>query len=613
MSLELVERAPPGYFEAIDRELARALARLVSERDPLVLLGVALASRHVREGHVAVDLARVAGSRLGGDGAGSPLKLPLVDPWLSALSASKLVGDGKSATPLVLDSSGRLYLHRYYMHERALAEELARRARPAAVAGRGFADALARWFGPRSAEPDAQRTAAMLAILSPLTVIYGGPGTGKTTTVARLLGVLHQVAERPPRTLLLAPTGKAAARLSESMTRAFASLDAPAGVAALPTQASTIHRALGTHGSDVTRTARNREHPLASDVVVVDEVSMVDVALMRRLLEAVPPEARVVLLGDAHQLASVEAGAVLGDICGRARGYSYSADASARAEALFGEGLPGAGQGPAHPLRDSMVELGKSHRFDPNSALGALALRVNAGDGPGALRALAESGSELSLRELAGDALEVELARSAVGGFAPMFAAKDPVVALAELARFRILAAHRNGPRGVTGLCRAVEQALVEARLLPSNALEARFYPGRPLMITENDYQLGLYNGDVGIVWRTAAGALAVHFSSGDGETRALSPSRLPPHETVYATSIHKSQGSEHDEVVVVLPTGDSPLLTRELLYTALTRARRRVTVYGSREAVARAVERRVERDSGLADLLWQPGTGAQG
>lgn len=595
-----------GYFSALDRELARSLGRLAGERDPNVLLGVALASRQIRGGHVCADLGRFAGTPIRDDAEELGGSWPQLEQWVAALAASPLVGDGSGPTPLVLDDKRRLYLARYHQHERALAQQIRARVEPRSLASAAARAALVRLFGSAGPEPDAQRLAAMVSALSGFSVVYGGPGTGKTSTVVKLLALLLEASDSRLEPLLLAPTGKAAARLSESVERALGGLDVSAGVrAAIPTRASTIHRALGVRGDDATSVRHDRSRPLAADVVVVDESSMVDVALMRRLLDAVRPSARLILLGDAHQLASVEAGAVLLDICSGAAGRAFSSELAERVRLSFGEALPGAGAGPAAPLRDCMVELEKSHRFDPASGIGSVASAVKRGDAERAVSLLSSAGPEVGLVDLAGAALEAELARAIVRGFGPLFGAQSAAAALAELERFRLLAAHRRGRTGVEGLNRLAERVLAEAGILRVPSAEARFYPGRPIMVVENDYQLELFNGDVGVLWPGPGGALAAHFADRDAGTRHLPPSRLPPHETVFATSIHKSQGSELDEVAIVLPDRDSPLLTRELFYTALTRARRRAVVYGRGADVVRAVERRVRRDSGLAELLW--------
>lgn len=603
---ELARLRQARYLSALDHELARALGRIGGESDPRVLLGAALASRQIREGHVCADLARFAGAAVGVEAELPGACFPELSGWLAALERSPLCGDGSRPTPLVLDASHRLYLARYYWHERALAASIRARARPWDGPLDGLDVALRRVFAERRGEGDRQRDAAIIAALSSFSVIYGGPGTGKTSTVVKLLALLFESSpERAlPRAMLLAPTGKAAARLSESVERALGGLDLSSSVReAIPRRASTIHRALGARADDATVVRHDGGRPLPAEIVVVDESSMVDVALMRRLLDAVHPRARLILLGDSNQLASVEAGAVLGDICSGARNFDYSPDLRARARAVFAEDLAGSGALPASPLRDCLLELEQSHRFDPASGIGALAHAVRRGDPDAALAALAQ-GPEATLVELSGSRLEAELGRAIVRGFGAVYRQKSAKAALAALDSFRLLAAHKRGARGVEGLNQLAETVLEGAGLL-SRGPESRFYRGRPILVVQNDHQLELYNGDVGVLWPGPKGVLVACFADGRGGIRELTPARLPPHETVFATSIHKSQGSELEEVAIVLPEADSPLSSRELLYTALTRARQRVVVYGGRAELSAAIERRVRRDSGLSELLW--------
>jgi len=600
--------AAAGYFAPLDVHFARSAAALVGEEREEVMLGLALSSRQTREGHVCADLSRLAGGRAI-DAAGEPIegaRFPEAAAWHAALEESRLVSDGSRLAPLVLSGGRRLYLRRYWEHEQRLAGLLRERAglHDEALDAAVLRPALVRLFGPAPGEPDWQRIAVQLALLERLVVVSGGPGTGKTSSVVKLLALLieqskSQGRERP-RMLLLAPTGKAAARLEESVQQARAGLDCDEQVrAAIPERALTVHRALrGIRGSR-TRFRHDREHPLIADLVLVDESSMVDVALMRRLLEAVPHQARLVLLGDRNQLSSVAAGAVLADICGERSTAAYSEALGRRVQSVFGESLPGAG-GRAGGIADSVVELTRSYRFSDDSGIGALARAVRDRDADLALSLLRAGADGVALVE-GGD--RTELGRAAVEGFRPCLEAREPLQALAALSRYRVLCAHRRGPAGVEQLNADIERALEQVGTLwPSGT----WYPGRPVLVTQNDYQLSLFNGDVGIVFPDAAsGGLGACFAAADGSARVLAPSRLPPHETVFAMTVHKSQGSEFDDMAVVLPDERSPLLGRELLYTAVTRARRSVTLYADEAAVRAAVARRVERASGLGELLW--------
>ncbi len=552
-------------------------------------------------------------------------------------------GGERGAAPLVLDGAGRLYLRRYWDHEGALAAALRDRAAGTAadVDRVVLAEGLARLFGSGGARGDApvdaaagidaggrvdvvsapgaagQQAAADAAVTRRLCVVTGGPGTGKTTTVVKILALLAEQAQAlgvpPPRVALVAPTGKAAARLTEAVRRARAGLDVADAVrTAIPDAAATIHRTLGSLPGVATRFRFDAGNPLAEDVVLVDEASMVDVALMRRLVDAVRPPARLILLGDKDQLSSVEAGAVLGDLCA------------------------------APALRGCVVELTHSFRFGPESGIGALARAVNAGDAGAALEILTgDRHPDVTLVEPSAAArgravVDPALARcvvdgyrpylAAVAGLAPLSAAAaagrapradagaeggdgDEGFAAAELAclaafdGFRVLAAHRRGPGGVEQLNPAIARLLEDAGLL---APAARLALGQPVIVTRNDYNVMLFNGDIGLVLPDPArpGRRRVVFAAPDGRARALAPARLPAHAMAFALSVHKAQGSEFDAVAVVLPEADSPILSRELLYTAVTRARRSVTVFGSAALVRAAIERRIERASGLAGRL---------
>lgn len=621
---ELCALEEAEVVDPIDVHFAATLAEVAAETRPEVRLALALASRQTRAGHVCVPLSDFAENPAIPENAN--LRWPALSPWLEALRSSALVGTGTERTPLVLDGAGRLYLQRYYEHERTLAALLAERTAPSGLRAprRSVAKALSRLF---QSDPDAplddQQLAVLVALVQRFVVISGGPGTGKTTTVARLLALLVELSldagEPPPRILLLAPTGKAAGRLVESIRGAKSRLDAaPQVLAALPEEARTIHRALGVRRGS-SGYWHDASRPLIADVVLVDEASMVDLALMRHLFEAVPPGARLVLLGDRHQLASVEAGSVLSELC-------LAADAATSLEAGDGTGRRGFGEalrrsvaelvnkaarpasGAATRLADHVVELTRSYRFDATSAIGRLASAVRDGDIAAVFRVLEAGGDVTWVEESQGPELSRALGAAVVQGFAPVFDASHPAEALERLGRFRLLCAHRRGLAGVEHLNDRARQALSRAGLV-SERLE--FFSGRPVLITQNDYAVHLFNGDVGVVW--AEGATAkVHFDGAAGgsagATRPISPARLPAHETAFAMSVHKSQGSEHDEVLVVLPEADSPLLTRELLYTAITRARRRVQLFGTRAALEVALRRRVARASGLADALRELG-----
>jgi exodeoxyribonuclease V alpha subunit len=611
-----------GVLGPTEIEVVTTIARVSGEHDPEVLLALALAVRGPLLGHVCIDLATVAETvvvdRSDDDGGAEELPWPQPGSWRSAVAASSLTRPaaaevelspspddtvaelvGGIATPLVLDGS-RLYLDRYWRYEQSLVRAVLDRGagRPETdgrppEAPNGEAEVLDRLFSPSDdGRPDRQRAAAESAIAHRLTVIAGGPGTGKTRTVARLLAVLEELARADGRPLdirLAAPTGKAAARMTEAIVEQVGQADVSPEVRErlLTTEAVTLHRLLGSNGRGGFR--HDADDPLPADVVVVDETSMVSLPLMAHLFAALRPEARLVLVGDPSQLASVEAGAVLGDLVGDGDDAGGTADSDA-----------------AHsPLRDhpgiGLVVLDRVHRFDAGSPIARLADLVRHGDADGVLDLLGSAADELRwidpddvgrCEQLAEEV--VDHARRVITA-ARSGQAQD---ALAELAEHAVLSATRLGPSGVVAWNHEVERRLAAD---PGFDVAGAWYPGRPIIVTANDYLNQVSNGDVGVT--VVHERPQVAFPAGDG-VRVLDPSRLDRIETWWAMTIHKSQGSEFDHVVVVLPPPPSPILTRELLYTAVTRARSRVTLLASAQAIRAAIERPVSRASGLADRL---------
>jgi exodeoxyribonuclease V alpha subunit len=575
-----------GVFSTLDVELARTLGRLSGESAPALLLAVALASREVQAGHVCADLTRLADLPMSDEGASSA-RFPALAPWLEQLGRSPLVsrqGLLDPARPLVLDDQHRLYLARYYDHERRLAAHLSVLAEAHDTSPAAADSALVQRLFPGDPQQlDLQREAALSARARRLSIIVGGPGTGKTSTVVKLLALLVSDALAaglpPPRTLLVAPTGKAAQRLGESIEKARDRLAVDDVVKqGIRSTASTLHRALGPLDGSLTRFRHHAERPLECDLVLLDEASMVDLALMRRFFDAVPAHARVILLGDPDQLASVEAGGVLADLCAAAE----------HAES---------------PLSGCVSRLLQSYRYPADSGIAALARAVHAQSVDDALAVLRAGLPDVALhaalkpREL-GKALEREATEHYKG-----LRESDVEVRLATLDRYRVLAAHRSGPASVEQL-----NPLLSRALRGGQAQRGASYPGRPIIITQNDYATRLFNGDVGVLHaaqeRGKKRELLACFRSGEAELREVSLARLPSHESAYAMTVHKSQGSEFDRVAIVLPERPSRVLSRELLYTAITRARHGVSLYSNEAALRASIEQRVQRSSGLVDRL---------
>ena len=618
MSSTLEALRAAGTLSALDDHFARAMGRIAGESRPEVLLATALLSRHVGNGHVCLDLQRFADDPALIDDAGAPLALqvwPAPEVWRSMLQSSPLVGSPSDVTPLVLDNRGRLYLRRYWIHQARLAAAIQTRTLETdTISDRTWLTATLNrlWPAAPTGVLDWQRMAGLMALQRHFLVISGGPGTGKTFTVAKVLALLIEDAlhraQRAPRIALVAPTGKAAARLAESIRRTKQALPCtPAVTTAIPDDAATIHRCLGSLGRSTTRFRHDASNPLMVDVLVVDEASMVDLALMARLIEAVPAHARVLLLGDEDQLASVEAGAVLGDICNSGVPRSYSRPLAAWIAAVTGDSLPLAPGAPDAPgIWDCIVRLTRSYRYEDDSGIGALARAINSGDTEAA-RAILDSNAnaDVTLVPPATDGrLSSSLHETVVAGFGAYLRAANAADRWRAFGQFRVLCTHRRGWSGVEWVNRQIEAALAAVGLVRN---DGHLYDGQPIMVTRNDYQLGLFNGDVGLIMRDPerADGRAAFFVAPDGTPRVLSPAGLPPYETVFAMSVHKSQGSEFDEVAVVLPQHVGPVLSRELLYTAVTRARRRVTIHATRDVVAQAIAHRIERASGLRDLLW--------
>ncbi|WP_108445549.1 exodeoxyribonuclease V subunit alpha [Halomonas denitrificans] len=689
-----------GWLRSLDRAFAAFLHREakgengVSEASPLLLLAAALASHQLGRGHVCLDLAQtLATPDLAlslppeGDSLEDPPPLPSrvmaaleLDAWRAALAKPELVADGPGSTPLVLAGTAarpRLYLRRYWQHEQDIHTRINERLgeaksddeTPDATRLRPILDALFPHRGDAPHAIDWQKAACALAGRSRFAVITGGPGTGKTTTVVRLLALLQALAlegqgkgesegEQALRIRLAAPTGKAAARLNESIAGQVAKLDLD-GLAddperlrgVIPKEVSTLHRMLGSR-PDTRRFRHDRHHPLPLDVLVVDEASMVDVGMMAAMLEALPPRVRLVLLGDKDQLASVEAGSVLGDLCARAEGGHYTPATAEWLSEATGQPLPAETlDADGKPLDQAIAMLRVSHRFTADSGIGQLAAAINLDAEPAAKRrtittALTHGFTDLSHHKLSADD-ERGLARLAVTGCPERFpnakAADAPPVgyrhflsvmaegrpadeadqaAFDDWARkvlkahgdFQLLCALRRGPWGVEGLNERVRQALEREKLIDSQDGRQRWYPGRPVLVTRNDYGLGLMNGDIGITLDMprpdvspgdgSRRMLRVAFPAGDGTDRIkwVLPSRLQAVETVFAMTVHKSQGSEFTHAALVLPDAPNPILTRELVYTGITRARHWLTlVETGRGQLMDAAQRRVMRVSGFS------------
>lgn len=556
-----------GLIELMDVELARALTRMAGTDDPDVALAVALTSRHVRRGHTCLPLDATTGE-LWPHGALESGALPGAARWKEALERSSLLDDG----PMVLDERGRLYLRRYWELERDVADNLAQRAQQPSRPSDGdwLTPTLDRLFPEGGDSP--RKQAACNALGHRVSLLCGGPGTGKTTTVASIVAMLVERELREtgnrPEVMLLAPTGKAAARLGEAVLGAKERIDAPEQVlASIPTEASTVHRALGMERQGM-RFRRSAALPLRADIIVLDEASMIDLALMRQLLDATPMGATLLIVGDPDQLTSVEAGSVLRDLVEASRQTWW---------------------------RGRVTHLSKTWRYDASQPLGRLVSAIREGDAAAAeLLLTGHDGSDVVWEPL--EALPAALDRAAIY-WAETCRATEPTLHFERRSHYVMLTPFRRGPIGTAKLGSAVQARLRVSGNEPS---------ATPIIIEENSHELRVFNGDFAMLMETDTPTAVVQSDS--GEMREIAEARLPRYSEAFALSVHKSQGSEFDEVLIVLPEEDAPLLTRELLYTAVSRTRQRVRIVGPKAVLLAALQRRARRDSGLVDAIRRTG-----
>ncbi len=601
----------PTFIEELPRRFADFLAQRSGETSAEVWLGAALASQQTLLGGVCLDLGAFAGKPWLDETAPPEVRAPALDTWTEALRAHGAVGVPGDERPLVLTDDGRLYLHRYWEYENALARDLERRAatRPIGI----DTEALARtWAGLaiRESLSEGQRSAAVTAVLRGLTVISGGAGTGKTTIVACILKLLASQSDgdRRLRVRLAAPTGKAAGRLKEQLRNYRSQLDPDGDIdRIMRDEPATLHRLLGGAPSS-SRFRHDADNPLPLDALVIDETSMVDLPMMAKVVAALPAAARLVLIGDKDQLPPVGVGSVFGELCSAPP--APSAGLRAEIEAVTGSAptLPDTTTDASARISGSITLLHHSFRFDETSGIGRLADAVRSADGAALARLVQHPPTDLVWLPAESSSSEdraPEVLERVSDGFAPFLdavrAGAAPSDVLESFNRFRVLCVLRDGPSGVAGWNTRIESQLRARRRIPGGQT---WYEGRPVLVTRNDYAQRLWNGDIGVALRRQDGALRVYFEGPSGDIRAFPPGRLSHVDTAYALTVHKSQGSEFEHVFLALPENDTRLLSRELLYTGVTRARERLEVLGDPKRFAEGMFKQVPRASGLARAL---------
>jgi len=606
---KLIKLNRDGHIADIDLEFCRLLSRLNTEEPGEVILAAVLTSHSFRNGHVCISLDQYTGTKVFED-SGTDLKAPDLDNWVQCLKKSRLAGEPGTYHPLILDDANRLYLHKLWQYEQSLAENILRRV---AQEETGLnldllRNGMNRLFDEtvEQTEVDWQKVAAVSALKNYFTVISGGPGTGKTTTVVKIIALLLEqgLAEGEKLSIALAaPTGKAAARLEESVTGSIDDLAVKQEIReGIPLKANTLHQLLGA-SRHRTGFRFNNENPLPYDVVIVDEASMVDQAMMSKLMEALLKDTRLILIGDRDQLASVEAGSVLGSICNfdhnmisHKFGDLLKRISITIPEQYLESDMP--------RLRDQIILLQKSYRFRKDSGIPQLSELVNEGEASQAIELLDddEFGDVNMIAVEDSQKLQQLLEQTVSSYYEPLVKAASPEAMLEVFNTFRLLSPHRKGPLGVEDLNNRIEKLLISKGLVSPYA---SWYHGRPVIINQNDYSLGLNNGDIGICYKTEMNETMVCFQQ-QNAFKSISPSRIPDHSTAFCLTVHKSQGSEFDQVLVMLPNRPSQILTRELLYTAISRARSTVTLAGSKNILTHGIQRKLMRSSGLKDLLWK-------
>ena len=593
------------YFNPIDIHFAKFTGEFEKENQELIALSAALVSRNLADGHICLDIEDYSKNK------NLNFTLPETEKWEKALECSSLTGSPGIFKPLIFDGK-RLYLYRYWDYENILIKKLKTMSQKERTIDNNIKEKLNILFDEENNNKiNWQKVAAFMALKKHFCVISGGPGTGKTTTVAKILCLLLQEKENI-KISLAAPTGKAAARMNEAIRKARLYLKEKVPLDLLNKiphdMGKTIHRLLGSKGNSSPYFKHNSKNQLDYDVIIIDEASMIDLALMSKLIEAIKIDSRLILLGDKDQLASVEAGSVLGSICNgkyvdlfsssfcnEYNSIEFNKKAKLTAEYIDdGEFF----------FKDSIINLKDSHRFKEKKGITVLASRVNKGEEI-ALKTfnLYKKEDGIVWHKVPSD-IKKFMKNKVIDFFKDYIKAERIEDSLEKFNNFRVLCAIKEGPFGVLSFNRIIQEILKEAGLIETSGI---WYNHRPVMITRNDYNLNLFNGDTGIARKDKEGRLRIYFPSSNGkDIRKFIPSLLPKHETVFAMTIHKSQGSEFNQVLIVLPERYNPVLTRELIYTGITRAKNTIEIIASKEIFKETVKKEIKRTSGLSEGLWE-------
>ncbi len=591
-------------FSSFDLHFADLLYNIDNSNNSIIYISAALASKALHEGHTCLDMGKLASkSYIFKDIPFTLDSLPSLEHWRNALLLSKIAGSPGDYRPLIIDGS-RLYIYRYWKYEDYLARSLLSKTSLLTSDISMYKSQIDCLFPTKlSDELDFQKIAAVASLINNCTIISGGPGTGKTTTVAKIIVLLLIVYGCKLRIAITAPTGKAAARLSTSINQIVPALSFTDNIKhAIPNNASTLHRLLGVN-PHTTEFLHNSTNLLPYDVVIIDEASMIDLALMSKCISALSPNCKLILLGDKNQLSSVEAGSVLGDICDTGSSHSFTPAFNKRLQTIFPNIC--LSKDDESEFSNCIISLQKSYRFSSSSGIGLLSHAINEGSFDVVFDILNDPNqNECTFKQLSQNSDIVSMLKPYANNyFTPLLNSNNPNAAFEILDNFRFLGTIRQGSFGVDTI-----NELIASILLHKKVDNFITFHSKPIIITNNNYALEVFNGDTAILQTDSANInnLRAAFKTQDSTIRYLQLRQLTSWDSAYALTVHKSQGSEFDSVVLVLPPFESPILTRELLYTAVTRAKKKIEIWGTLPILKKCIASRIERTSGLRDKLWK-------